>query len=74
MMRRLRSAPGFEKAKGSGRLLFPAGDMFWVKTDAILPIDKVSSSRVKQWLNILIGTYQSSFTFYHFWVLQRFSS
>jgi lipopolysaccharide biosynthesis protein len=32
------SAPGFEKVKWSGRLLFPAGGMFWVKTNAIRPI------------------------------------
>ncbi len=38
MKRILRSAPGFEKVKWSGRLLFPAGGMFWVKTDAILPL------------------------------------
>jgi len=31
-------APGFEKVKWSGRLLFPAGGMFWVKTNAIRPI------------------------------------
>jgi hypothetical protein len=74
MERILRSAPGFEKVKGSGRLVFPAGDMFWVKTDAILPIDKVSYSRVKTWSNLLIGTYQSSFTRYYFWVLQLFLS
>jgi lipopolysaccharide biosynthesis protein len=31
-------APGFEKVKWSGRLFFPAGGMFWVKTNAIRPI------------------------------------
>jgi lipopolysaccharide biosynthesis protein len=32
------SFPGFENIKWSGRLLFPAGGMFWVKTDAIRPL------------------------------------
>jgi lipopolysaccharide biosynthesis protein len=30
--------PGFENVKWNGRFLFPAGGMFWVKTDAILPL------------------------------------
>jgi len=29
---------GFEKIKWSGRLSFPSGGMFWVKTDAIRPL------------------------------------
>jgi lipopolysaccharide biosynthesis protein len=39
LMRRVfEFTPGFEKVKWSGRLLFPAGGMFWVKTNAIRPI------------------------------------
>lgn len=30
--------PGFEKVKWSGRLSFPAGGMFWTRTDAIRPL------------------------------------
>ena len=30
--------PGFEKIKWSGRLSFPAGGMFWARTDAIKPL------------------------------------
>jgi lipopolysaccharide biosynthesis protein len=44
MKRILRSAPGFEKVNWSGRLLFPAGGMFWVKTNAIRPILEFSWS------------------------------
>jgi lipopolysaccharide biosynthesis protein len=33
--------PGFEKIKWSGRLSFPAGGMFWVRTDAIRPLLEV---------------------------------
>jgi lipopolysaccharide biosynthesis protein len=38
MKRMFEFTPGFEKVKWSGRLLFPAGGMFWVKTKAIRPI------------------------------------
>ena len=38
MKRMFEFAPGFENVKWSGRLLFPAGGMFWVKTNAIRPI------------------------------------
>lgn len=30
--------PGFEKVKWSGKLSFPAGGMFWTRTDAIRPL------------------------------------
>lgn len=30
--------PGFEKIRWSGRLSFPAGGMFWTRTDAIRPL------------------------------------
>lgn len=34
--------PGFEKVKWSGRLSFPAGGMFWTRTDAIRPLLELS--------------------------------
>lgn len=38
MMRIVGTSPGFENIKWSGRLSFPAGGMFWVKTNAIRPL------------------------------------
>jgi lipopolysaccharide biosynthesis protein len=35
---------GFEKIKWSGRLSFPAGGMFWVKTEAIRPLLEIEWS------------------------------
>jgi lipopolysaccharide biosynthesis protein len=38
MMQLIGLTPGFENIKWSGRILFPAGGMFWVRTDAIRPL------------------------------------